>query len=238
VVTYFFSTSGGRTESVENTSLGSRPLPWLKSVSDPYDKVSPRHRWGPITMTVARADRKLGNLVPGFLRGIEVVKRGVSPRVVAADVVGSRGRTRVTGAQLRARLGLLDTGRTSRRSRPRKKRPRPPDEEGDPAAPTGGVDPRSAGSRSPAGRWRGVWSARSAGAPRWSRSASGRAGGVPARRGSGAWLLPLRALRPRARTACASARPPGPSCGTSAGVDARQRLGDARRASLRPRSGR
>jgi len=109
VVTYFFSTSGGRTESVENTSLGTRPLPWLKSVSDPYDKVSPRHRWGPIRMSLKQAGRKLGDLVQGSLRGIEVVKRGVSPRIVAADVVGSRGRTRVTGAQLRARLGLLDT---------------------------------------------------------------------------------------------------------------------------------
>ena len=145
VVTYFFSTSGGRTESVENTSLGNRPLPWLKSVSDPYDKVSPRHRWGPITMTLVQADRKLGDLVPGFLRGIEVVKRGVSPRVVAADVVGSRGRTRVTGAQLRARLGLLDTwAYFTSISTEEEATPKPPDEEGDPAAPTGGVSPRSA----------------------------------------------------------------------------------------------
>ncbi len=109
VVTYFFSTSGGRTESVENTSLGARPVPWLKSVSDPYDDVSPRHRWGPIRMSFKQAGEKLGDLVQGSLRGIEVVKRGVSPRIVAADVVGSSGRTRVTGAQLRARLGLLDT---------------------------------------------------------------------------------------------------------------------------------
>ena len=45
VVTYFFSTSGGRTESVENTTLGNEPKPWLKSVEDQYDDVSPRHRW-------------------------------------------------------------------------------------------------------------------------------------------------------------------------------------------------
>jgi stage II sporulation protein D len=109
VTTFFFSTSGGRTEAVENTSLGSRPLPWLKSVADPHDDVSPRHRWGPIRMSLARADRRLGRLVKGAFRGVEVVSRGVSPRIVAADVVGTRGRTRVTGAQLRARLGLLDT---------------------------------------------------------------------------------------------------------------------------------
>src|SRR4051794_32787488 len=46
VVTYFFSTSGGRTEDVENSFIGSKPEPWLRSVPDPYDGVSPRHRWG------------------------------------------------------------------------------------------------------------------------------------------------------------------------------------------------
>ena len=35
--------------------------------------------------------------------------RGGSPRIVAADVVGSRGRTRVSGATLRAKLGLYDS---------------------------------------------------------------------------------------------------------------------------------
>src|SRR5215218_377853 len=44
VVTYFFSTSGGKTESVENTSLGSEPRAWLVSVEDEFDDVSPRHR--------------------------------------------------------------------------------------------------------------------------------------------------------------------------------------------------
>ena len=61
VVTYFFSTSGGRTEDVENTPLGNEPRPWLKSVDDPYDDASPRHRWGPIRMSLKRADAKLGS---------------------------------------------------------------------------------------------------------------------------------------------------------------------------------
>ena len=60
-------------------------------------------------MTLARADAKLGSLVKGKFRGIEVVQRGRSPRIVEADVIGSRGRTRVTGGQLRARFGLFDT---------------------------------------------------------------------------------------------------------------------------------
>ena len=109
VVTYFFSTSGGRTENVENTPLGNEPRPWLKSVDDPYDTMSPRHRWGPIKLSLKTAGRKLGGLVKGKFRGIQVVQRGVSPRIVEADVVGSRGRTRVTGGTLRARFGLYDT---------------------------------------------------------------------------------------------------------------------------------
>jgi stage II sporulation protein D len=109
VVTFFFSTSGGRTENVENTALGTTPRPWLKSVDDPYDSVSPRHTWKPTTLTLRRARVRLGGLVKGSLKGIQVVRRGRSPRIVLADVVGSRGRTRVSGATLRARLGLFDT---------------------------------------------------------------------------------------------------------------------------------
>src|SRR6478609_7171970 len=108
VVTYFFSTSGGRTESVENTSLGNEPKPWLKSVDDEFDKVSPRHRWT-IKLTMAQASRKLGSLVRGSFKGIRVTKRGVSPRIMTAEVIGSRGTTPVDGATLRARLGLFDT---------------------------------------------------------------------------------------------------------------------------------
>ena len=109
VATYFFSTSGGRTEDVENTSLGDAPLPWLKSVKDQYDSVSPRHRWGPIRMRRAAAGAKLAGLVKGRFRGIKVVARGRSPRIVAADIVGTGGTTRVDGATIRARLGLYDT---------------------------------------------------------------------------------------------------------------------------------
>jgi stage II sporulation protein D len=109
VVTYFFSTSGGRTENIENTALGSTPEPWLKSVNDPYDTVSPRHTWAPVAMSLTVARAKLAGLVKGSFKGINVVERGRSPRIMLADVVGSKGRTRVSGATLRSRLGLYDT---------------------------------------------------------------------------------------------------------------------------------
>jgi len=109
VVTFFFSTSGGRTENVENTNVGAGPQPHLKSVADPFDDVSPKHRWTPTKLTLAQAGAKLSGLVKGRFKGIQVIKRGRSPRIVAADIVGSAGRARVDGATLRARLGLLDT---------------------------------------------------------------------------------------------------------------------------------
>ena len=140
VVTFFFSTSGGRTEDVENTPLGHEPKPWLKSVDDPYDDASPRHRWGPIRMSLGRADRKLGSLVKGAFRGIQVVRRGRSPRIVEADIIGSRGRTRVNGATLRARFGLFDSWAfftsITTGEEPPPAEPAPAD-----GAPTGGAEP-------------------------------------------------------------------------------------------------
>ncbi len=109
VATYFFSTSGGRTEDVEKSGLGTTALPWLRSVEDKYDSVSPKHRWGPIRMSMASAGAKLSGLYRGSFRGINVLTRGSSPRIVAADVVGTAGKTRVNGPALRARLGLFDS---------------------------------------------------------------------------------------------------------------------------------
>jgi stage II sporulation protein D len=109
VVSYFFSTSGGETENVENVFRGSDPRPWLEGVTDPYDDASPYHRWGPYTYTTRKLDAKLGSYSKGRFRGLDVVSRGVSPRIVKAVVQGSRGDVTVSGAQLRSRLGLRDT---------------------------------------------------------------------------------------------------------------------------------
>src|SRR3954447_136047 len=109
VTTFFFSTSGGKTEHVEHSFVGSAPKPWLKGVDDPYDDLAPRHRWKPQTLTTTRVKAKLRGLVKGRFKGIKVTQRGVSPRIVRALVVGTRGTTSVTGPQLRSRFGLFDT---------------------------------------------------------------------------------------------------------------------------------
>ena len=108
IPTYFFSTSGGRTENIENVFLGATPAPYLTSVEDPYDGASPRHKWVR-RMSLGSAQRRLGSLVKGSLTRIRVLRRGRSPRVVAAQVVGTGGRTSVSGPTLRSKLGLYDT---------------------------------------------------------------------------------------------------------------------------------
>jgi SpoIID/LytB domain protein len=106
-ITYFFAGSGGHTESVQNSFLGSAPEPWLVGVADPYD-VGPLHSWT-VTMSFSSATSRLRGLVLGSFKGIEVLKRGSSPRIVSAYVLGSKGRTLVSGPELAGRLGLYDT---------------------------------------------------------------------------------------------------------------------------------
>jgi len=108
IVTYYFSTSGGRTENIENVFLGAEPQPYLVSVDDPYDGGAPRHRWVR-QMSLGAAQGRLGSLVKGSLTRIRVITRGKSPRVVRAQVIGTGGRTNVTGPALRSKLGLYDT---------------------------------------------------------------------------------------------------------------------------------
>jgi stage II sporulation protein D len=144
IVTYYFSTSGGRTENIENSFLGADPEPYLVSVDDPYDNASPRHRWVK-RLTLGSAQRRLGKLLNGRLRQIRVLQRGRSPRVVRAEIVGTGGRTLVTGPQLRSRLGLYDTWArftviTSKGARSDGNRP---SGSSTPANPTGGAAPRA-----------------------------------------------------------------------------------------------
>jgi stage II sporulation protein D len=106
-ITYFFASSGGSTESVQNAFPGSTPEPWLRGVPDPFD-TGPLHTWRS-SLSLGAAAKDLSGLVHGGFRGIEVLKRGVSPRVLSANILGTKGATPVTGNELAARFGLYDT---------------------------------------------------------------------------------------------------------------------------------
>ena len=106
--TYYFSSSGGQTESIEFGFPGADPVPYLKSVRDPYDRVSPFHRWR-VRYTQSEMESRLSDLFAGRLKKLEVLKRGDSPRIVRARVVGTSGSSRVSGLGLQIRLGLNST---------------------------------------------------------------------------------------------------------------------------------
>ena len=91
------------TEDNENSFLGSTPEPWLRGVPDAYETAASKWK---ISMSFAAAASRLSGLVKGSFHGIEVLERGVSPRIVAAEVLGSRGDTPVSGPELEARLGM------------------------------------------------------------------------------------------------------------------------------------
>ncbi len=106
VITYFFASSGGRTENVENGFPGSQPQPWLRGVADSYETT--QSDWK-LSIPFATVAARLKGLVKGSFRGIEVLSRGFSPRILSAAVLGSGGDTRVSGPELEARLGLGST---------------------------------------------------------------------------------------------------------------------------------
>jgi len=104
--TFFFSTSGGHTESNEFV-FGGKPIAYLRGVKDPYDDASPLHRW--VKKFSFRAmQAALSESVRGKLRKIVVLRRGDSPRIFRARLVGSAGSTKISGQELKAELGLYD----------------------------------------------------------------------------------------------------------------------------------
>jgi SpoIID/LytB domain protein len=105
-ITYFYASSGGHTEDVQD-AFGGAAEPWLVGVADPYDQ-GPLHSWT-LNMSFASAAARLRGLVKGSFRGIEVLARGVSPRILSAEVLGSGGDTQVSGSDLASRLGLTST---------------------------------------------------------------------------------------------------------------------------------
>ena len=63
--TFFFSTSGGETESIAD-AWGVSGLPYLAAVPDPYDVLSPFHDWGPVPIsarTFAKALKVKGSIL-------------------------------------------------------------------------------------------------------------------------------------------------------------------------------
>jgi len=100
--TYFYSSSGGRTAAANDVWQGP-PVPYLVSVDDPYDTISPYHRWGPFAVSAARLDKVLR--APGRLMDVRIVK-SPSGFVKTVTAVGSEGESSATGSEVRRALDL------------------------------------------------------------------------------------------------------------------------------------
>ena len=104
--TFFSACSGGHTESVQNVFFGP-PVPYLVGVPDPYDYYCPLHSWK-LTFTGPEISGRLRPYLRGALKRIVVTKRGVSPRIVWAKLVGTGGASKIRGDQLASALGAYD----------------------------------------------------------------------------------------------------------------------------------
>jgi stage II sporulation protein D len=104
--TFFYSSSGGKTADVQDVWPSAQPLPYLVSVPDPYDTLSPYHNWGPLRFPPKMLARRL------HARGRVLDLRtdaGASGRVRTLTVVGAKGDRTMSGAAVRAALGLRST---------------------------------------------------------------------------------------------------------------------------------
>src|SRR5207302_10357191 len=102
--TFFFSTSGGRTASAED--VWGEAVPYLVSVPDPYDSISPYHNWGPFAFTGAKLAKVLK--LPGRVTDLQA-ELNSSGRIKNLTVVGTKGTVAIPGTQLRQRLGVRST---------------------------------------------------------------------------------------------------------------------------------
>jgi SpoIID/LytB domain protein len=94
--TLFSSSTGGWTQSAAD-AFGTSGRPYLVSVRDPYDTISPYHDWGPVPVT----GKTLGSAVGAVGRVVDAaVERNPSRRVKTLRVTSLSG-----GAQLNASVG-------------------------------------------------------------------------------------------------------------------------------------
>jgi stage II sporulation protein D len=102
---FYFSTSGGRTSSVHDAWPRARQVPYLVSVADPYDYLSPHHVWPTTVLTADRIGTVLG------LSGVRdaVVVHNSSGRASAVRVLAVGGWRRFPGLLVRTKFDLGST---------------------------------------------------------------------------------------------------------------------------------
>jgi stage II sporulation protein D len=103
--TFYYSSSGGRTASSED--VFGVVTPYLRARDDPWDTLSPYHRWPPRSYTAASLGQAFGLSAPVI--DVEVVPT-VSGRPASVTLFKKTGaRVLLRAADVRARLGLRST---------------------------------------------------------------------------------------------------------------------------------
>jgi stage II sporulation protein D len=102
--TYFSSTSGGRTES--SLDWTGTPVPYLVSVPDPFDAISPYHDWGPVPMTAQAIAKALK--ISGPITDATTVANQAG-RVAKLNLVTAPATVAISGSAVRAAVGLRST---------------------------------------------------------------------------------------------------------------------------------
>jgi stage II sporulation protein D len=97
---YYDSDSGGRTAAVTEVFAGSAPRPYLVSVSDPYDSISPYRSWR-VALSAEQLSSRLGASIEDVR--VEHADSGVATRVVLRRVNAT---TDLTAHDFAQRLGL------------------------------------------------------------------------------------------------------------------------------------
>jgi stage II sporulation protein D len=105
IVAYYSSDSGGRTSAVHDAFPKVAPEPYLVSVSDPYDYISPHHVWPTQILTPSLLGATLGL---DDVRDVRVVLNGSGRASAVRVLAGSRWRT-FAAAKVRTKFHLGST---------------------------------------------------------------------------------------------------------------------------------
>lgn len=113
--TFYFSSSGGRTASAAD--VFGTDVPYLQSVADPWDAVSPHHVWPTKVFTAVALGKAFGlraaaiDVMPAGLEGaVQLASVSTAPPPARLRVLGVGGAAVDVGrTDVRSRLGLLST---------------------------------------------------------------------------------------------------------------------------------
>ena len=109
-LTLYCSTSGGRTAALPHGLPGNEWVPYLVARPDPYDALSPHHRWGPLVYNARTLARRLG--LPA-VTSVRAVRNG-SGRVASVEARWAGGKRWLPGRDVARALDLRSTWFTIR----------------------------------------------------------------------------------------------------------------------------